>query len=73
MAVIIFKGWKKGMRGISFIHLLREKTDISLKNAKDIKERIVYGEVITLPVADLSTAQEIIATAINLGVICELE
>lgn len=73
MAVIIFKGWKKGMRKISFILLLREKTDLSLKNATIIKERIVDGETITLPVIDLSIAQEIIASATSLGVICELE
>jgi len=73
MTAIIFRGWIKGMRGISFILLLREKTNLSLKNAKNIKERIVDGEVITLPIADLSTAQEIIADATNLGVICELE
>jgi len=73
MTAIIFKGWKKGMRGISFILLLREHTDLSLKTAKNIKERIVDGEVFKLSVDELSTAQKIVEDATELGVICELE
>ena len=73
MAIIVFKGWKVGMRGIPFVLLLREKTDISLKRAKDIKETIVDNETIELTVPNDAVANEIVIEARELGVVCEIK
>ncbi|WP_158800205.1 hypothetical protein [Pedobacter sp. L105] len=72
MAKIIFTGWEVGMRGIPFIELLREKTNISLTLAKDIKEGIVNNEIIDLTVASDLIASEIVTEARKNGVICEI-
>jgi hypothetical protein len=73
MAKIILKGWKVGMRGIPLMLLLREKTRISLKRAKEIKERIVDHETIELEVSEDSVANEIVTEARKLGVVCEVQ
>jgi hypothetical protein len=73
MAIIVFKGWKVGMRGIPFVLLLREKTDVSLKRAKEIKERIVDNETIEFPVSNDEIAREIVVEARKLGVVCEIK
>jgi|GEM_PF-1243872 len=72
MAKIIFTGWEVGMRGIPFIELLREKTNISLNQAKVIKKGIVNNEIIDLTVASNSIASEIVLEARKIGVICEI-
>lgn len=58
------------MRGIPFVLLLREKTDVSLKRAKEIKERIVDNETIEFMVSNDDTAKEIVEEARKLGVVC---
>ena len=73
MATIVFKGWKVGMRGIPFIHLLIEKTNLSLKPAKKIKERIMDDETIELTVLNDAIANEIVIEARKLGVVCEIK
>ena len=73
MAIIVFKGWKVGMRGIPFVLLLREKTDVSLKRAKEIKERIVDNETIEFTVSNDDTAREIVVEARKLGVVCDIK
>lgn len=61
------------MRGIPFVLLLREKTDVSLKRAKEIKERIVDNETIEFPVPNDEIAGEIVVEARKLGVVCEIK
>ena len=73
MATIVFKGWNVGMRGIPFVLLLREKTDVSLKRAKEIKERIVDNETIELQVPNDKIANEILKEARKLGVKCDIK
>ena len=49
MRKITFKGWEVGMRKIPFTKLLNEKGQLSLKEAKSIKDRLVNNnEVITV-------------------------
>jgi hypothetical protein len=73
MTAIIFKGWKVGMRGVPFTLLLYEKANVSLKKAKEIKERIVNNEEIRLELPDYTVAKEIVARATDFGIICELQ
>lgn len=40
------------MNKIKFIHLLNEQANLSLKESKDIKERIVNGEEIEILVSE---------------------
>jgi hypothetical protein len=48
-----------------------QKTDITLKQAKKLKERIVDNESVELKVANYKIANEIMIEAEKLGVICE--
>lgn len=48
MKKIKFTSWEKGMNKIEFIQLLRSHTELSLQEAKSIKDRIVQGEVIEI-------------------------
>lgn len=73
MAVIVFKGWEVGMQGISFVLLLREKTDVSLKRAKEIKEKVVDNEIIEFLVLNDEIAKEIVVESRKLGVVCEIK
>jgi len=52
MRKIRFTSWNKDMNKIKFIHLLNEQTNLSLKESKDIKDRIVNGEVVDVEVDD---------------------
>lgn len=69
MAKIIFTGWNVG---IPFVLLLTEKANISLKQAMDIKIKILDDEIIKLTVSSYSAASEIVVRAREFGVICEI-
>ena len=70
MKKIKFTGWNKNMNKIKFIHLLNEQADLSLKESKEIKDRIVDGEVIEIEVHD-EKVKAIISEATAFGVIAE--
>lgn len=70
MKKIRFTGWNKNMNKIKFIHLLNEQAGLSLKESKEIKDRIVDGEVIEIEVHD-DKVKVIISEATAFGVIAE--
>jgi len=72
MYKIRFYGCNAGMRKIPFTMLLNEKFDISLTEARTIKEKVVDGETVELTSNDKAQAKEIIRKAKELGVKCEL-
>jgi len=55
------------MNKIRFINLLYDQTNLSLKEAKELKERLVDGEVIELMVDD-DKVQIIISESLKFGV-----
>jgi len=70
---VTFKGWKTGMKKIPFIKLLNEDGQLTLRDAKSIKDRLVNdGEIITIEFSSESLARLIYEKSQNLGVICEL-
>ncbi|MDB5258513.1 MAG: hypothetical protein JWM14_3208 [Chitinophagaceae bacterium] len=73
MAKITFESWKPGMKKISFIKLLHEKAELSLKESKSIKDRLVEGEVIEIIISDQCVAREIFFEAQNFNVVVKSE
>ena len=74
MAKIIFEGWEVGMRKIPFMKLLNEKAGLSLKDSKNLKDRLVdNNEIIEIEVPDENLATEILAEAKRLKVKGRLE
>ncbi|SFQ81706.1 hypothetical protein [Hymenobacter arizonensis] len=69
---ITFSGWKVGMRSLRFAQLLRHQAGLGLKEAWDIKTRVLdhVPVVLELPAP---TAADLFAQATALGVICTLE
>lgn len=67
MKKIKFVSLNKGMNKIRFINLLYDQTNLSLKEAKELKERLVDGEVIELMVDD-DKVQIIISESLKFGV-----
>lgn len=70
MRKIRFTGWNKKMNKIKFIHLLNEQAKHSLKESKDIKDRIVNGEAVQITVND-DKVNVIISEALKFGVNAE--
>jgi len=70
MKKIKFTSWNKGMNKIKFIHLLNEQTSLSLREAKDFKDKIVNGEVVEIMVND-DKVNIIISEALKFGVNAE--
>lgn len=58
------------MNKIKFIHLLNEQAKRSLKESKDIKDRIVNGEAVQITVND-DKVNVIISEALKFGVNAE--
>lgn len=71
MKVIIFEGWKVGMRKIPFIKLLNKECKLSLKEAKHIKDCIVDNKTMVIEVED-AIAEFILKESRELGVICRI-
>ena len=69
---ITFLGWNVGMRSLRFVQLLHHQAGLGLKEAWDIKTRVLDKEpvVLELPAA---MASAIFEQAIALGVNCALE
>jgi hypothetical protein len=69
---ITFSGWNVGMRSLQFAQLLHHQAGLGLKEAWDIKTRVLDKEpvVLELPAA---MAAAIFEQATALGVICTVE
>lgn len=71
MKKVRFTGWKKGMNKIEFIQLLHHNAGISLKEAKQIKDRIVDGEIVEINVKS-EVAEYIINQSSSYGLQVEM-
>ena len=54
MIKIVFKGHKAHLKKISFTRLLHERTSLSLKDSKEIMDRIIDDETVEIFVNDLN-------------------
>ena len=72
MAKVVFKGWRVGMRKIPFTMLLRQRAGLSLKQARDIKTKVLDNEEVVIFVDNIEIARTIAVEADKLGVIAEL-
>ncbi len=70
---LVFDGWNEGMMKVSASMMLREKTSLDLKEAKDIVDRILEDEVVMIDVSSKERADEILMKARQLGLRCHLE
>lgn len=69
MVKIVFEGWDEGMRKIPFTKLLNEKAELTLQEAKILKDRLVdNNEVIEVEIDDKILAKEILKEAQKLKV-----
>jgi len=73
MAKVIFKGWRVGMRKIPFTMLLKERAGLSLKQARDIKTKVLDNEEIAISVDNIEIARAIAVEADKLGVLVIVE
>jgi hypothetical protein len=72
MRKVKFYGWKEGMRKIPFTKLLHEGGGISLREAKDICDGVLYEQEFVLEFKDEQTALSIFNKAVEFKVKCEL-
>jgi ribosomal protein L7/L12 len=75
MSKIVCYGWSVGLKKISLIKYLNEECGYSLKEAKDLKDRLVdKDEIIELTGAHLEIdGNKILLKLQELGVKCRLE
>lgn len=71
MKKIKFAGWRKGMNKIEFIQLLRNNTELSLQEAKNIKDKIVDGETVEILV-ESDVANYILDESKKYGVLAKI-
>jgi hypothetical protein len=64
--IVRFNGWDVGCKSISFIRLVSELGEISLHEAKQMKESIIEGSEVDL-VMPLDRAKELVKQATSLG------
>ena len=73
MTKVKFTGWEPYVRKIRFTMLLHEEGGLTLREAKDIKDKVVGGgEVIEIDFGDTKTSELIYAKAREMGVKCEV-
>ena len=73
MNTVKFYGWNKGVRKIKFIFLLHRQGGMTLKKAKEIKDKVVGGgEIVELNFDDSVLAEKICSQAKEIGIKCEL-
>ena len=73
MTTIKFTGWKPGARKIRFTMLLHEEGGLSLRESKNIKDKVIGGgEAVEVTFDDPSAAKIIHEKALSLGVTNEL-
>jgi len=73
MAKIIFHGWEIGMRPLAFYYFLHEKTNLTLREAREIRLKISENEVVELEVQDPEIANEILEKSLEFGVKAGIE
>ena len=69
---ITFSGWNVGMRSLRFAYLLHHQAGLGLKEAWDIKTRVLDEEPVVLELPAV-VAAAVFEQATALGVICALE
>jgi len=73
MAVLVFSGWRPGLRKISLTNLLHSRATIPLAAAKQHVDDILDGQEVRISLADLDTAAGIARAANALGAVVALE
>jgi ribosomal protein L7/L12 len=73
MPQVLILGWRPGLKSVSLIKLLQERTDYSLRMAKEIVDRCLEGETVEVEVATLTEAERLAHEADALGAITEVK
>jgi len=68
MNEVVLKEWRPGLKVVSLIELVHEHTSVSLPEAKNLVERFLAGERVTLSVPNSAVKAEFLRAAEALGV-----
>jgi len=69
MPQVLILGWRPGLKSVSLIKLLQERTNYGLSMAKEIVDRCLKGETVAVEVATLMEAERLAHEASSLGAI----
>jgi ribosomal protein L7/L12 len=72
MAQILLKSWKPGLLKISLVKLLQKEAGLSLTSAKQVVDRLLKGESVTVNIASTDRAKLLAAEIAALGAVCEV-
>jgi len=72
MPQVLILGWRPGLKSVSLIKLLQERTNYGLSMAKEIVDRCLEGETVAVEVATLMEAERLAGEASSLGAITEV-
>ena len=73
MVKLVFDGWSVGLRKISLNFLLCEEAGFTTGSAYEFIQRVMDGEVRTVEVSDLRTAERIAEQSRELGAIVRIQ
>lgn len=70
--VIQVSGWREGMKGIRFVLVVREYTEMTLAEAKACLDRMLDGEVIEMQPCKLGESKEFAEKLRKYGVVADV-
>lgn len=72
MVIVMFVGWRAGLKKVSLTELLQHRTHLSLKEAKDSVDKLLDGQQISISCSSLTEADELVKAATALGAECKI-
>lgn len=64
-------GWEKGIQAVSLINAIREHSDFSLSQSKEMVESLLEGQIVAIDFLDSAKMHAFRRVAIDLGARCE--
>ena len=72
MAKVLFKGFVYGLEKISLTKLIRQKANLSLKEAKSRTDALTEGKSFVIETESIEQAEELVKEATAIGAVCEI-
>ncbi|MCA1592271.1 MAG: ribosomal protein L7/L12 [Acidobacteria bacterium] len=66
-------GWRVGLQKISMNHILRERLQLGLKDAKGYVDDVLAGKLVSFALEDSATAETLAKALEDVGAIVEIE
>ena len=64
-------GWDKGLQTVSLVNAIRQFADVSLSQAKQMAEKFLAGEIVTIEFSDSAKMESFRRVALDIGAKCE--